>query len=55
MIRIKNLKNKTEQEIIATVPENHDNKCYVFLFPEEFAQEHGLPHIFYYRDERAPM
>lgn len=46
MIRIKNLKNKTEQEINAAFPHNQDNKYYVFLIPDAFG---GL-HILYYRD-----
>ena len=55
MILIKNLKNKTVLEINAAFPHNQDNKCYVFLLPEDFAQEEDVSPIIYYRDELIPQ
>jgi hypothetical protein len=51
MIRIKNLKNKTNSEIEQAFPSNSDGKCYVFLVSNSYAQEHGMgSNITYFKD-----
>lgn len=53
MIHIKNLKNKTEQEINAAFPHNDDRKYYVFLVPNSYAQQYEYEsNIHYFQDIR---